>query len=347
MPRENKEYSQKLKYVGNKNQLFSVKNYIMTDGRANNLRAIDIINGKGLFMTILPDRCMDIYQLIYKDTNICYITAAGAVHPSYYDNRGTEFLRSFFAGFLTTCGLETICGVSDDDGEELGLHGRISNTPADNFYARIIEDNTESGEPEIIITGTMSQARLFGDKYSLTREIKIYTNENKFEIRDIVKNTGYKKSPHMILYHLNYGYPFLDENIEINIPIIESETVPVDDYAAKDLDKWDKFNTPQHGIDEQCYYHKLKTDENGYAKYSLYNPNLKKGISVKYNAKTLDYFIEWKMPGEGDYVLGLEPGNAKGGGRKQNRDDGTLKFLEPLEEVKYHLVVTLSGERGI
>ena len=336
------EYAKKLKYIGNKNQLFSVKNYIMTDGRANNMRAIDIINGKGLFLTVLPDRCMDIYQLIYKDTNMSYITASGAVHPSYYDNRGIEFLRSFFAGFLTTCGLETICAGSEDAGEQLGLHGRISNIPADNFYVRI-DENTASGEPEIYITGTITQARLFGDKYSLTREIKIYTNENKFEINDVVKNIGFKTSPHMILYHLNYGYPFLDENIEINIPAVKTE--PCDDFAAKDLDKWNKFNTPQHGIDEQCYYHKLKAGENGYAKYSLYNPNLKKGISVEYDAKTLDKFIQWKMCGEGDYVLGLEPGNALGGGRKKNRDDGTLKFLEPQEEVKYHIVVTLSEDR--
>jgi len=335
-------YIQKLKYIGNKKQLFSVKNYIMTDGKANNLRAIDVINGKGLFLTILPDRCMDIFQLIYKDTNMSYMTASGAVHPSYYDNRGSEFLRSFFAGFLTTCGLETICGGSEDNGELLGLHGRISNTPADNFYT-VINEDTKSGEPEIIITGIMSQARLFGDKYSLTREIKVYTDENKFEIRDIVKNTGFKTSPHMILYHLNYGYPFLDENIEINLPSIE--TIPVDDFAAAGLDNWNKFNTPQRGIEEQCYYHKLKTDEKGYARYSLYNPNLKKGVSVEYDAKTLDYFIQWKMCGEGDYVLGLEPGNAKGGGRKQNRENGALKFLEPMEEVKYNLVVNLSENR--
>ena len=335
------EYIQKLKYVGNKNQLFSVKNYIMTDGKANNLRAIDVINGKGLFMTILPDRCMDIYQLIYKDTNISYISASGAVHPSYYDNRGIEFLRSFFAGFLTTCGIETICAGSEDEGELLGLHGRISNIPADNFYTRI-EENTKSGSPEIIVTGTMTQARLFGDKYSLTREIKIYTDENKFEIRDAVKNIGFKTSPHMILYHLNYGYPFLDENIEICVPA--TETVPLDDFAAKDSEKWNQFNTPQKGIEEQCYYHKLKTDENGYAKYSLYNPVLKKGVAVEYDAKTLNHFIQWKMCGEGDYVLGLEPGNAKSGGRKQNRENGTLKFLEPMEEVKYHLVVTLTED---
>ena len=333
------EYARKLKYTGHKDQLFSAKSYIMTGGKSNGTRAVDIINGKGLFLTVLPDRCMDIYQLIYKDTNISFISAAGISHPSYYDNRGTEFLRGFFAGFLTTCGLETICAPSGDEGEDLGLHGRISNTPADNFYVDITEQGTKSGGPEITINGMMTEARLFGDKYSLKREIRVFTNENKFEISDTVKNTGFKKSPHMILYHLNYGYPFLDENIEMNIPSEKSE--PWDDFAASEIDGWNKFKKPQPDISEQCYAHKLKTDENGYAEYSLYNPGLKKGVLVKYDAAALDHFIEWKMCGEGDYVLGLEPGNAPGGGRKKNREDGTLKFLEPLEEVKYHLAVNL------
>ena len=333
-----------LKYVGNRNQLFSAKNYIMTDGKSNNTRAIDVINGKGLFLTILPDRCMDIYQLIYKDTNINYISPTGTVHPSYYDNRKSEFLRSFYAGFLTTCGLETICSPSEDNDEELGLHGRISNTPAENFYT-IINECTESGEPEILINGTMAQARLFGDKYALTREIKIYTHENKFEIRDTVKNTGFKKSPHMILYHLNYGYPFLDENIEINLPA--SETIPRDSHAAKDLHKWNSFPPPQKDTQEQCYYHKLKTNMQGYAEYSLYNPILKKGIKVKYDAKPLDYFIQWKMPGEGDYVLGLEPSNCNAEGRRKAREDNILKFIEPQSEIHYHFIITLSDALGI
>jgi hypothetical protein len=147
----------------------------------------------------------------------------------------------------------------------------------------------------------------------------------------------------MILYHLNYGYPFLDENIEINVPSVE--TAPVDDHAAKDLDKWNIFPPPQKDMEEQCYYHKLKTDNQGWAQYSLYNPVLKKGLSVKYDAKPLDYFIQWKMPGEGDYVLGLEPGNCKGGGRTQAREDNILKFIEPQGEVKYHLIISLSDGR--
>ena len=91
-------------------------------------------------------------------------------------------------------------------------------------------------------------------------------------------------------------------------------------------------------------FHKLKTDENGYAKYSLYNPDLNKGVSVEYDAKTLDYFLQWKMCGEGDYVLGLEPSNCRSV-RKKAREEGVLKFLEPMEETKYHLIVTLSEER--
>ena len=338
------EYIEKLKYIGNRNQLFTVKNYIMTDGKANGVRAIDIDNGKGLFLTLLPDRCMDIYQLKYKGINYSYISPTGVVHPSYYDNRGIEFLRNFFAGFLTTCGLATICAGSEDvvgvskELESLGLHGRISNTPADNFNVTVdYKDEKTGGEPEILVTAVMTEARLFGDKYTLTREIKIFTDKNAFEINDTVKNIGFGKSPHMILYHLNYGYPFLTENIEIDLP--STEVTPVTEYAAKDLAVWNKFPKPQHGIEEQCYYHKLKKDNRGYSYYSLFNPELKTGIKVEYDAAPLNYFIQWKMPGECDYVLGLEPGNCLGVGRKKAREAGILKFLEPQEEVKYHLVV--------
>jgi hypothetical protein len=147
----------------------------------------------------------------------------------------------------------------------------------------------------------------------------------------------------MILYHLNYGYPFLDENIEINLPAESSS--PRNDYSAAEFDAWNKFDAPRHGIDEFCYYHKLKTDARGWAGYSLYNPNLKKGLSVSYDAAPLDYFIQWKMPGEGDYVLGLEPANCDGESRKTAREKGILKFIEPQEEIKYQFVISFSDER--
>lgn len=331
-------YKEKLKYVGNKKQLFSVKNYIMTDGKSNMTRACDIDNGKGMTITILPDRCCDIAELKFTGSMMNFYSSAGITHPSYYDNRGTEFLRSFFAGFLTTCGLTTICSPSQDNGEDLGLHGRISNTPADNFNTYINED-TKSGDPEIFISGEITEARLFGDKISLKRNYKIYTNENKFEIFDTVKNIGWEKTPHMILYHFNYGYPLLCEDTIIDI---ETEKVMArNDHARAGLDAWDKFPVPVAGMEEQCYYHTMKKDKDGYSGYKVFNPKLGKGVKLRYNASPLDYFIQWKMPGMGDYVLGLEPGNCHGEGRKQARKEGALKFIEPGGEIKYHFIVTL------
>lgn len=342
------KYSEKLRYTGNRNQLFSVKNYVMTDGKANGVRALDIDNGNGLFMTILPDRCCDIYQVRYNGLNINYISSTGVTNPAYFDSRGAEALRSLYLGFLTTCGIGSICSPSEDKvgeteaTESFGLHGRISNTPAELFSVEV-DEKTRNGEPVIIVKGIMTEARLFGDKYSLTRTIKIHTDKNIFEVSDTVKNTGYQKSPHMILYHLNYGYPFLDEDIEIDVPA--EKTIPRNDYAAKDLATWNKFLPPQHGIDEQCYYHTLKKNEKGYSYYSLYNKKEKTFFKVEYDAKPLDWFIQWKMPGEGDYVLGLEPANCNGEGRAKAREDGILKFLDAQESINYHFIFTFKDKK--
>jgi hypothetical protein len=43
------------------------------------------------------------------------------------------------------------------------------------------------------------------------------------------------------------------------------------------------------------------------------------------------------MPGAGEHVLGVEPSNCWVGGRKNEREQGTLIYLEPGESVKYEL----------
>lgn len=93
------------KYVGDISQLFGVKDYRMSGGKAEGVRAVDIKNGSGLEYTVLPDRGLDIAYLSYKSTNISYISKTGIVAPQYFDKSGLSFLRSFYAGFLTTCGL--------------------------------------------------------------------------------------------------------------------------------------------------------------------------------------------------------------------------------------------------
>ena len=63
---------------------------------------------------------------------------------------------------------------------------------------------------------------------------------------------------------------------------------------------------PQNGYEEMCYYHTLS----GKPTVSISNPDINKGLNIKYDANELPCFTEWKMMGEYDYVLGLELGNA-------------------------------------
>ena len=123
------------RYTGHTAQLFGIKEYQLIGGRAKGVRAFDIRNGSGLEFTLLSGRCLDISALSFKSINCGYLAQPGIVAPEYYEPEGAGALRSFFLGFLTTCGLRNVGSPCEDEGESFGLHGRISNIPAEEVCA--------------------------------------------------------------------------------------------------------------------------------------------------------------------------------------------------------------------
>ncbi|MGC8850556.1 MAG: DUF4432 family protein, partial [Candidatus Bathyarchaeia archaeon] len=91
------------------------------------------------------------------------------------------------------------------------------------------------------------------------------------------------------------------------------------------------------------YYLTMKGDRDGYVYAAIVNREFMGGegigVYVKYKRSQLDYFIEWKMMGEGVYVVGMEPSNCKVEGRAKMREEGTLKFLDPGESRIYELEI--------
>ena len=69
---------------------------------------------------------------------------------------------------------------------------------------------------------------------------------------------------------------------------------------------------PQRNYQERCYYHKFEGSD---GKASIYQPKLNVGLEISFDASKLDGFVEWKMMGVRDYVLGLECGNCYPDGR--------------------------------
>lgn len=315
-------------YVGHEKQLYGIEELRRVGGKGDGMRLLRLYNAAGLELDISPDRCCDISALRCKGVNLSYLSPCGYVAPAYYEKRDSEWLRSFTAGFLTTCGLENVGSPCTDQGESLSLHGSIANTPAEQlcYY--------EDGD-ELVIYATVPDEVLFGRKLRLRRMLRVKFIENRFTLTDTIENTGDRTEPFEILYHMNLGYPLLDEDSKLSINSICVS--PRDDHAAKHMDSWQTMEPPTPGYQERCYYHQFTET----ACAELCQPKKDLRLRITFDPKNLDGFVEWKMMGVRDYVLGLECGNCYADGREVTRQKGMLKFLQPGEAVRYSFDVEI------
>lgn len=319
-------------YIGHESQLCGVEAYRLQGGKGDNMLLYEVVNGKGLRMTVSMDRCADISRLSYKGVNCSYMSPAGYVAPAYYDRSGDHFLDSFTAGFLTTCGLTNAGVACHDEGIDYPLHGTIANTPAE--HCRYEED-----DEKLVVCGTVRDERIFSRCLVLGRRIVVSKLENTFYIEDTVTNTGFRTEPLCILYHCNLGYPLLDEHAVLRVN--SHKVAPRDEEAGKGIDAWNIMQKPERGYKEQCFSHSI----NGEAVAELINAAAGVGLRMSYNAETLRYFTEWKLMGEREYVLGLEPGNTHVMGRDVMRRENALTMLEPGERTVYRLSFELMDVR--
>lgn len=306
-------------YVGNLLQIRGVEQYTLQNGRGYGMRFLYVRNGLGLDIWISLDRAGDVSRVQFKGNNIGYFSPCGYVSPQYYDAVETGFLKSFTAGFFTTCGLTAVGSPCTDMGERLPLHGNVSHIPAELIAL------DESGDG-LTIKLMIRDAVLFGRKLVLNRSYHISYTENSFEVSDTVTNEADMATPYMILYHCNIGYPLLHEDSIVKIP--NSKVVARNDHAEESISSALKMECPQQGYEECCYYYDVMC-ENRQAHVGIYNSEIKTGLVMTYDNKALPYFTEWKMMGKTDYVLGLEPGNCLPDGRDVMRQTGKLAFLEP------------------
>lgn len=317
-------------YIGHESQHHGMEEHRLVGGKGDGMRLLEVYNGRGLELTIALDRNGDISRLKYRGINMSYFSPCGYVAPAYYEATESNWLKSFTAGFLTTCGLQAVGSPCEDEGEKLPLHGSIANIPAEQAYWY------EEDGWMIVKTRTIDET-IFGRKLRLHRKIAVSLEENVFLIEDTIENTGDRVEPLEILYHMNMGYPLLDED---SVVTIDSRAVaPRDAHAEEDIENWSRMEKPQAGYQERCYYHTMK-DKNGYA--GIYQPKLHAGLKIQYDAEDLDCFVEWKMMGIRDYCLGLECGNCYPDGRDVMRKKGILKFISPGEKKTYQVRVTMT-----
>lgn len=327
------DYSEEREYVGNLDQIFKLLPYQMAGGKADGVKMLNVQDGSGLSFDVNLDRGLDLPYLSYKGNNMSYIAPCGIVAPPYFDDKGIGFLKSFTAGFLTTCGLQNIGNPGTYEGKEYGLHGNIANTPAKYTNYEIADD--EEGNPVLKMKGVVEEGVIFSDRLSLTRNITCAYKSKKIVLRDTVKNTGFKTAQHMILYHINIGYPLLSPDSQLFIPA--KEVLPRNEHSRSGLHNWSEITEPIACFEEMCFFHKLRKDNQHNSIVGIYNHKLEIGLAIEFNALALDHFVQWKMLGKGDYVMGLEPCNGPVDGVEDAYQRNKMKFLKPQQEVSYDI----------
>ena len=259
----------------------SIRRYTLTEGREEGLDVLDCDNGKIRFLINVSKAC-DIMQLYHEGQNMSFVSKNG------FTKREISFLNRFEGGMLYTCGLDSVGGR---DGYE--LHGTFHNIPAE--IVRV-----ECNESGIVVEAVIRNTALFGKNLVMKRKISTPVLGNSVTLEDTLVNEGYKAEEYCLLYHINLGYPMLDDGAKV-VADVEGYT-PRTEWAKQNEGTMYAMSGAVPNQEETCYFLKIHN-----AEVALVNEKIGKKFTVSYSGNILPHFVEWKSMASGDYALGLEP----------------------------------------
>ena len=226
--------------ISNFEQIASIRRYTITDGRGKGLDVIDCDNGKIRFL-LNVSHALDVMQLYHKGQNVSFIS------KNAFTDKEWDFVRRFEGGMLYTCGLDSL-------GRREGhtLHGNFHTTPA-------CVTRAECNEHGITVEATIRQTSLFGECLVMRRRITAKTGENTLTLEDDLTNEGYRDEDYALLYHINVGYPMLDEGARIVCNATEIK--PCNDWARENMPTVYSISDSVDNMEETCYHLTLATPE--------------------------------------------------------------------------------------
>jgi len=307
-------------YLANPDQLCYTRLSKLEEGSGRGQRIVDVCNGTGLQFTITPDRGMNLVECSFRGIPIAFRTPCG------HRNVAGDWLHNWTGGMMTTVGLRNVGAPSGNH----GLHGAISAESAEHL-APVCRDG------EIRVSGVLREGALFDTALVLERTISTGYGRNRIEFHDRVTNRSESPVFTEILYHCNFGFPFVAPSITFEAPKHEIE--PRNPESAEGLNEWNRFPEPLSGFGEHCFLHKIPAGKNAVASLQAVNRDLGIAVRVEYRTDTLPYLVEWKKPSKYGYVLGLEPTSGSLKGCEFDRQNGFGTTLESWASVEYEMAL--------
>ncbi len=307
---------------------FAVTKRRLHGGLRGGMEIIEVDNGRMKFW-LLPERGMGIWKAWLDGIEIGWQSPVrGPVHPKYvslHDESGLGWL-SGFDEMLCRCGLESNGAPEFDSNGKLKypLHGKIANLPAYKVAASV--DSSKDG---IRVEGSIEESRFKSQRLKLNSTTTTKLGSSEIVIRDIVSNTSDTSSEFQLLYHINFGAPFLEAGAQVFAPI--KTLVPRSQRAEDGVADWATFSAPEAGFQEQVYCMELRGDADGQSQVLLQNAAGALGVSVHFNLAQLPFFTLWKNTASmrDGYVTGLEPGTNFPNPRSYEQAQGRVATLQP------------------
>lgn len=309
---------------------WSIRKSVLRGGLCDGVDFIEVDNGAFRF-SLVPTRGMGLWRGDYRGLPVGWqAPIKGPVHPHHVHltERGGLGWLSGFDEAIVRCGLDWTGGpgcdvATNNQGARVQtphtLHGRIANLPASRVAVEVIPGEV----PELVVTGEVEEAALFLPQFTLRTRIRTALGSNVVHIRDEIVNRKSAPAEMELLYHCNFGPPFLEEGAELLLP--SRLVAPRDAHAATEIATCGRYGPPTPGYVERCYWYEPLGDADGDSLAMLRNAAADRAVIVRFNVAQLPYFTQWKNIGplaEG-YVTGLEPGtdypNAKPFEREQGR----------------------------
>jgi uncharacterized protein DUF4432 len=332
---------------------WSIRKRMLRGGVSDRVDVVELNNG-AFSVSILPTRGMGLWRGEYRGNALGWNSPVKQpVNPCYVnqaDRNGLGWLEGFNE-LMCRCGLSSngvpgLDVVLDNTGHKieapLTLHGKIANTSAHRVEVAV---NTD-GEGLISVNGIIDEAMMFGPGLRLKSTCETVPNSNRLTIRDEVINVSARPMEVQLLYHTNFGPPFLEQGSHLVIPF--REVAPRDPRAAEDTKTWQTYLGPTPGYTEQCYFAELIGDDHEKTTVLLRNSAGNKGVSLAFNIRELPSFTVWKctQPEADGYVTGLEPGTNFPNLKTFERKHGRVIALAPgaSHRVQIDLTVHASAD---
>lgn len=277
--------------------LAEVRDSVDIDGT----RVIDVRLAGGLSFEVLPHRGLDIGALWHLGSPVSWRsalpdTANNSIGPT------SGFLSRFTGGMLVTCGLENIGPAHDGQ----PMHGSHHFTTAtDVTYQR------EAVGDDIVVTvsGLIGSIELFGRRVTVERNIVSRTGTPRLDVTDRIHNEGLAPASVALLYHVNFGAPFLDEGTRVEV---EREASAGAANVSKVRPQHDSLKTrdasafprPAPTLAESVFEH---VSPGGRV---IISPTRGGTAVLEWNVATLPRLFQWVWPAQGGWALGIEPSNS-------------------------------------